>query len=64
MERDTIVDQHRVGDILPVVVPRHGYCGRPMAGCTLMDPLGAEAIRQLGLLSGWCGTYVLGKFSR
>jgi hypothetical protein len=29
-----------------------------------MDPLGAEVVRQPGLLSGWHGEYVLGKFSR
>jgi hypothetical protein len=29
-----------------------------------VDPLGAKAVRQPGLLSGWRGTYVLGKFSR
>jgi hypothetical protein len=56
--------QHGVGDILPVAIPRHGYRGRLMTGCTLMDPLGVEAVRRPGLLSGWHGAYVLGKFSR
>jgi hypothetical protein len=56
--------QYRVGDLLPVVAPWYGYCGRPMRGFTLMDPLGAQAVRRPGLLSGWHGKYVLGKFSR
>jgi hypothetical protein len=55
---------HGVGDLLPVVVPRHGYRGWPMTGCVLMDPLGSEAVCRPGLLSGWRGAYVLGKFSR
>jgi hypothetical protein len=58
------VYQHGVGDLLPVVVPRYGYRGWPTIGCVLMDSLGAKAVRQPGLLLGWCGTYVLGKFSR
>jgi hypothetical protein len=55
---------HGVGDLLPVVVPWHGYRGRPTTGCKLVDPLGAEAVHRLGLLSGRHGAYVLGKFSR
>jgi hypothetical protein len=56
--------QHGGGDLLPVAVPGHGYRGWPTRGYTLIDPLGAQAVRRLGLLSGWCGEYVLGKFSR
>jgi hypothetical protein len=37
--------QHGVRDLSPVVVPQHGYCGRSMTSCTLVIPLGAEAIR-------------------
>jgi hypothetical protein len=43
---------------------RHGYHGRLMTSCMLMDPLGAEVVRRPGLLSGWHGTYVLDMFSR
>jgi hypothetical protein len=56
--------QHGVVDILSVPVPRHGYRGRPTRGCALMDPLGIEAVCQPGLLSGYHGECVLGKFSR
>jgi hypothetical protein len=56
--------QHGARDLLPVAVPWHGYRGWPIRVCKLVDPLGAEAIRRLGVLSGWHGTYVLGKFSR
>jgi hypothetical protein len=56
--------QHGVGDLLLVVVPRHGSRVRMTRGCTLMDPLGAQAIHQPWLLSKCCGEYVLGKFSR
>jgi hypothetical protein len=35
-----------------------------MTGCMLVDPLGAKVVRLLGLLSGWHGAYVLGKFNR
>jgi hypothetical protein len=62
--RDTTVVSTRSWGPIASVVPRHGYRGRPMTGCTLMDPLGAEAVRQPGLLSRWRGAYVLGKFSR
>jgi hypothetical protein len=55
--------QHRVGDLLPIVVPRHSYRGRPMIGCTLVDPLGAEVVRRPGLLSRWRDAYVMDKFS-
>jgi hypothetical protein len=56
--------QHKVGDLLLVVVPRHGYRGQLTTGCTLMNPLGAEAVCRPELLSGWRDAYVLGKFSR
>jgi hypothetical protein len=56
--------QYGVGDLLSVAVPRHGYRGRPMRGCVLMDPLGTEVVCRPGLLSGCHGEYVLGKFSR
>jgi hypothetical protein len=57
------VCQHEGGDLLLVVVPRHGSHGRPMRSCTLVDLLGAHAVRQLGLLLGCRGKDVLGKFS-
>jgi hypothetical protein len=41
--------QHRVGDLLPVAIPRHGYRGRLTTGCALVDPLGAQAIHM-----AWC----------
>jgi hypothetical protein len=53
--------QHGARDLLPVAIPRHGYRGWPMRGCTLMAPLGLEAACQLGLLSRWHDEYVLGK---
>jgi hypothetical protein len=63
MSRDT-TPISTAGDLLPVAVPWHGYRGRSTRGCALVDPLGAQAVRRPGLLSGWCGEYVLGKFSR
>jgi hypothetical protein len=56
--------QHEAGDLLSVVVPRHGSCGRSMRGCVLVDPLGIEVVRQPSLLLGCCGKDVLGKISR
>jgi hypothetical protein len=56
--------QHGAADILSVAVPWHGYRGQVMRGCTLVDPLRAKVVRRPGLLSGWRGEYVLGKFSR
>jgi hypothetical protein len=35
---------NRAGDVLSVGVPRHGSHVRPMSSCTLIDPLGAQAI--------------------
>jgi hypothetical protein len=51
-------------DILLVVVPRHGLRGRSMRSYTLMDPLGAQAVRRLGFFPGCRGKDVLGEFSR
>jgi hypothetical protein len=56
--------QHGARDLFPVVVPRHGSCQLPMRGCVLMDPLGAQAIRRPGLLSGCCGEDVMAEFSK
>jgi hypothetical protein len=56
--------QYRVGDLLPIALPQHGYRGRPTTGCTHVEPLGTEDVRQLGHVSGWHDTYVLGKFSK
>jgi hypothetical protein len=50
-----------LGTFLPVAVPWHGYRGWPMTSCALVVPLGIDVVHQPGLLSGWCGTYVLGK---
>jgi hypothetical protein len=55
---------HGAGDVLSVVVLWHGSRGRPMRGYALMDPLGAQAVRRPGLLSGCHSEDVLGKFSR
>jgi hypothetical protein len=55
--------QHGGEDLLSIVVPRHGSRGRPMRGCALMDPLGAQAIRQPMIISGCCGEDVMGMFS-
>jgi hypothetical protein len=30
--------QHEAWDLLPVVIPQHGSCGRSMRGCVLVDP--------------------------
>jgi hypothetical protein len=56
--------QHEAGDLLPTAIPRHGSRGRLMRGCTLVDPLGAEAVHRPGLLLGCRGKDVLGNFSR
>jgi hypothetical protein len=53
-----------LGTFCRLLYPQHGYCGRSMTGCMLVDPLGAKVVRLLGLLSGWHGAYVLGKFNR
>jgi hypothetical protein len=42
---------HRAGDLLSVAVPRYGSRAWTMRGCTLVDPLGAQAVCRLGLLS-------------
>jgi hypothetical protein len=42
------VCQHGAGNVLSVVVHRHGSCGWPIRSCTLMDPLSAQAIHRLG----------------
>jgi hypothetical protein len=55
--------QHEARDLLPVVVPRHGSCGRMTRDCTLKDPLGIEAVCQPGLLLGCPDEDVLGKFN-
>jgi hypothetical protein len=64
MARDTAPVSTRSWDLLLVAVPRHGYRGRPMRGCALMDTLGTEVVRRRGLLSGCHGEDVLGKFSK
>jgi hypothetical protein len=55
--------QHGAGDLLPVVVPQHVSHARMMRGCMLVDPLGSQAVRRLGLHSRYRGKNVLGKFS-
>jgi hypothetical protein len=64
MVRDTAGVSTQSWGLLPVVVPRQGYRGRPMIGCAFVDPLGVDVVCRQGLLSGWHGAYVLGKFSR
>jgi hypothetical protein len=36
--------QHRAGDLLSIVVPRHGSCGLPMRSCMLVDPVGSQSV--------------------
>jgi hypothetical protein len=45
---------------LSSTVPMYDYSSRSMNSCMVLDPLGAQAIRQLGHLSGWGGEDVLG----
>jgi hypothetical protein len=45
----SLLYQYGVGDLLSVAVPRHGYRGRPMIGCTLVDPLRTKAVRRHGV---------------
>jgi hypothetical protein len=58
------LSQHRVGDFLLVVVPRHGSRGRPTRGCALMDPVGPQEVHRPRLLSRCRGKDVMGKFGR
>jgi hypothetical protein len=58
------VCQHGARDLLSVVVPQYGSCGRSMRSCTHVDPLGTQAVCWPGLLPGCRGKDVLGKFSR
>jgi hypothetical protein len=64
MVMDTTIVSTRSWELLLVIVPQHGSGGWLMRGCALADPLGAQVICQLGLLSGYYGEDVLGKFSR
>jgi hypothetical protein len=56
--------QHGAGDFLPVAVPWYGHRRRPTRGCALVDPLGSQVVHHPWHMLGWCGEYVLGKFSR
>jgi hypothetical protein len=47
--------------VLSSTVPRYGYNRRPTSSYTVLDPLGAQAIPQLGHISGHGGEYVLGE---
>jgi hypothetical protein len=46
--------------VLSSTVPRYGYSSRLMNSCTILDPLGTQAIRRPGHLSGRGGEDVLG----
>jgi hypothetical protein len=46
--------------VLSSIVPRYGYSSRTMNSCMVLDPMGAQAIRQPGHLSGQSGEDVLG----
>jgi hypothetical protein len=62
------LERHRIPDlrqpsaryVLFSTVPRYGYSSRLMNSCTVLDPLGAQAIRRPGHLLGWGGEDVLG----
>jgi hypothetical protein len=54
-------DSVRDGYILSSIVPRYGYSKRPMSSCTVLDPLGAQAVHRPGNLSGCGGEDVLGE---
>jgi hypothetical protein len=56
--------QHGPGDVLSVAIPQHGSHGQSIRSCTLMDPLGAQAVHQLGLFLGCRGKDVLDECSR
>jgi hypothetical protein len=47
--------------VLLSTVPTYGYSSRPTDRCTVLDPLGAQALRRLGHLSGCGGEDVLGQ---
>jgi hypothetical protein len=40
-------------------VPKYGYSSRSMNSCTVLDPLGAQAVHRSGHLLGWGGEDVL-----
>jgi hypothetical protein len=41
----------------------YGYSSWPMNSCTVLDPLDAQVVRQLGHLLGWGGEDVLGEYT-
>jgi hypothetical protein len=45
---------------LSSTVPRYGYSNRPMNSCTVLDPLGTQAVHRSGHLLGQGGEGVLG----
>jgi hypothetical protein len=46
--------------VMSSTVPRYGYSSRSMNRCTVLDPLGAQAVRRLGHLLVRGGEDVLG----
>jgi hypothetical protein len=53
--------QPRARYVLSSTVSRYGYSSRQTDSCTVLDPLGAQALRRLGHLSGRGGEVVLGE---
>jgi hypothetical protein len=47
--------------VLTSTVPRYGYSSQPMVSCTVLDPLGTQAICRPGHLLGHGGDDVLGQ---
>jgi hypothetical protein len=49
--------------VISSTILRYSYSSQPMDSCTVLDPLGAEALRQPGHLSRCSGEDVLGQSS-
>jgi hypothetical protein len=62
--RTTYLHQPGARYILSSTIPRYGYSRRPMSSCTVLDPLGAQAVRRPGHLLGRGGEDVLGESTR
>jgi hypothetical protein len=59
--RTSDLRQTRARYVMSSTVSRYGYSSRLMNSCTVLDPLGAQAVRRLGHLSGRGGEDVLGE---
>jgi hypothetical protein len=59
----TANDMHQLGAryVLSSTVPRYGYSSQLMDSCTVLDPLGSQALRRPEHLLGRGGEDVLGQ---